>query len=85
MTTDSFAQLSVDEVVDLDLLGFTGGAPFSAAVLVLADKFLFLRVDGDHRITGVQVIGGLVVEVGELGIAVRMIGAFKGFRVRLQG
>ena len=35
------AQLLVDEVVDLDLFGFTGGAPFGTVVLVLPDQFFF--------------------------------------------
>jgi len=45
---------------------------------------LLLGVDGDHRITGSQVLGGLVVDVGELGIPVRVTSTFKGFRVRPQ-
>ena len=35
------ARLSVDEVVDLDLVGFAGGALFPPAVLVLPDEFFF--------------------------------------------
>jgi hypothetical protein len=42
-------------------------------VLVLADDFLLLRVDADHRLTGGQERGGLIVEVAELGVPLRML------------
>ena len=66
------AQLLVDEVVHIHRLLQALGLPFPAAVPELADVLL-LGVHADHRVAGGQVCGGLVVEVGELGVPVRAL------------
>jgi hypothetical protein len=42
------------------------------------------RVNADHRLASVAVGAGLLVEVPELPVAVRMLLALQGFRVALQ-
>ena len=78
------AQGGVDEVVDLDRFGLSRGAPFRAGVLVLADQFLLLGVHADHRVARGQVLAGLLVEVGELGVPVGVLPALEGLGVGLQ-
>jgi len=80
---DRLARLA-DEVVDLDLLRVAGGSVVAAGVLVLADEFLFLAVDADHRHPGGQGGGDGVVDVAELGIAIRVAAALQGLGVGLQ-
>jgi hypothetical protein len=50
----------------------------------LPDEFFLLGIDTDHRVPRGQVLPGLVVEVGELGVAVGMLTAFEGLGVGLQ-
>jgi hypothetical protein len=78
------AQGRVDEVVDLDPLGVPGGPPLAAVVLVWPDQFLLLGVHADHRLARVAVFGGLVVEIGELHVAIRMLVALDRLGVGLQ-
>ena len=46
----------VDEIIDVDLFRRVLRAPFPAVVLVIADKFFLLAVDGKNRIALRQVI-----------------------------
>lgn len=48
---NSLAEILVDEVVHLDLVGASCLAVVAAGVLVVADQFLRFRVDRDHRMT----------------------------------
>ena len=47
-------------------------------------RFLLLAVHAEHRHPGGQGRGDGVVDVAELGIAVRVLGAFQGLGVGLQ-
>src|ERR1019366_1318226 len=58
--------------------------PVSAAVLVGANQFLLLGVHADHRVRSVHVRLGLVVEVLELRVAVRVLTTLGGLGVGLQ-
>ena len=64
--------------------GCPAGRHSCAAVLVGADQFLLLGVHADHRVTRGQVLAGLVVDVGELGVAVGVLAALDGLGVGLQ-
>ena len=78
------AQLEVDEVVHVDRLGLPGRAPFPAAVLVVADELFLLGVHADHRLPALLVRTDLGVEVGELGVPVRVPAALDLFGVCCQ-
>jgi hypothetical protein len=58
--------------------------PFTTFVGVLADQFLLLGVDADHRVASGQEPGGVRVDVPELGVTVRVLGAFLGLEHRPQ-
>src|SRR5262249_50540539 len=49
---------------------------------MLPAGFLFLGVDADHRFTAGLVSLDLGVDVSELGVAIRILLAFQGFRIR---
>ena len=72
------------EVMDPDLFGVALGAIFAPVVAEIADQFLFLGVDRDHRLLFGQRRGHLGVDVAELRIAVRVAVALRGFAVGLQ-
>src|SRR5438552_16200794 len=72
------------EVMDPDLFGVALGAIFAPVVAEIADQFLFLGVDRDHRLLFGQRRGHLSVDVAELRIAVRVAVALRGFAVGLQ-
>lgn len=52
--------------------------PGAAGPVAVAEPFLGLGVDADHRLSAVEEVGGGGVEVGELGVAVRKGVAFRG-------
>ena len=81
---NSLALFRVDEIVNLDFLRQSLGKPLTPVVFVVSDEFLLLGVDGNHRIAARLERLDLVVDVSELGIAIRMIAAFTGFGVCLQ-
>jgi hypothetical protein len=68
---DRPTQLWVDEVMDVDPYGSTGGLPFDTAVGVLADHLFLFGVNADHRITRGRELGGEAVQVTELAVPVR--------------
>ena len=72
------------EIVDPDRFRISLGAIFPAIVAEVADQFLLLGVDRDHRLLFCQSRTHLNVDVGELGVAVRMAVAFLGLAVALQ-
>jgi hypothetical protein len=43
-----------------------------------------LGVDADHRLAGVTVVAGLVVDVAKLDVPIRVLGALAGLRGALQ-
>ena len=59
-------------------------APFPPAVLVVTDELLLLGVHADHSLSVAGVRGGLLVEVAELPVPVRVIATFELFGVALQ-
>ena len=78
------AQLLVDEVMDVHVLRLALGLPFPAVLLEWPDVLLLLGVHADHRFAGVDVIGGLAVDVTELGITVGVPGPLQRLDVALQ-
>ena len=70
--------------VHLDRLGLALGLPLLALVLEGPDQFFLLGVHADHRVAGGEMLGGAVVEVGELGVTVRVIRPLDRFDVGLQ-
>ena len=60
------------------------GLIFPAAVLELADEFLLLRIDRDHRLTGSDMLADTPVEVAELGVAILVLTALQAEPHRLQ-
>ena len=79
-----FTQLLVDEVMDLHLFGLALGMPLPTVVLVGPDQLFLLGVHTDHRVPGRQVSGRLLVEVGELGVAIDMLPTLGGLGIGLQ-
>ena len=78
------SQRPVGEVVHADPLGLPGGLRLGAAVGVGPDQFLLLGVHADHRLPGGAELAGQRVEVGELGVAVGVLGALVLLGRRLQ-
>src|SRR6266568_599448 len=72
------------EVVDVDQFGLALRIPLAPRVLEVADQFLLLGVDGDDRHTALDAVLGLGVDVLELRVAIRVLGAFDGLVRRLQ-
>jgi hypothetical protein len=62
----------------------SGRLPFPAPGGVLTDQFFLLRIHRHHRVTGRQKLCGGVVDVAELGVAVRMLRTLLGLERRLQ-
>src|SRR5207245_2075888 len=73
---DSLAALRNQEVVDANRHGLAGRSPLASRVLEVADQFLLLRIDGDDGLRGPLEPPDMVIDVPELGIAVRMARAF---------
>ena len=80
---DGFSKFLVDEIVHVDVDRTTFRAIVAAAVLERAYQFLFLRIDGNHRLTSRLRGDSCRVDVLELRVAVRMIAAIQGLAVYL--
>src|ERR1700761_1673675 len=78
---DDFAQFLVLEIVGVDLDRPTLRAIVAAAVLVLAEQFLLLRVDRYHRLILRLKRLDFGVDVFKLGVAIGMFAAFLGLAV----
>ncbi len=81
---DRLAQVLVGEVVGGDLGRLALRPPFPAAVLIRPDQLLLLGVHADHRVTGVLMGTGLLIDVAELRVPVRVLAALDGLGVALQ-
>ena len=73
-----------DQVVHLDWLWLPRGEPFSTGILVVSDQLLLLGVDGNHRLSLPRAGFGHGVDVLELGVSIRVVGALSGLEVGLQ-
>src|SRR3984893_12219327 len=78
------AELLDQEVMDTDFFGIALRAILAAWVAEIADEFLFLGVDRDHRLLFGQRRGHLGVDVAELRIPVGVAVALRGLAVALQ-
>src|SRR5271167_40973 len=78
------AEFLDQEVVDTDLFRAALRTIFAPIVAEIPDQFLFLGVDGDHRLLFGQSAGHLGVDVAELRIPVGMAVALRGLAVALQ-
>src|SRR6202047_3831302 len=78
------AELLDQEVMDADFFRVALGAIFAPVVAEIADQFLFLGVDRDHRLLFGQRRGHLGVDVAELRIPVGVAVALRGLAVALQ-
>ena len=81
---DRLAQVPVGEVMGVHPDRPARGPPLPAAVLELADQFLLLGVHADHGIPGRQMLAGLLADVTELSVPVRMLLSLDGLGVALQ-
>jgi hypothetical protein len=61
-----------------------GRSPGATGPVAITEPFLGLGVDADHRLGVVEEGGGGGIQVGELGIAVRMADALRRLRGSLQ-
>jgi hypothetical protein len=78
------AEFRDDEIMHPDRLGLPLGAQLAPAVLEVANEFLLLGINRDHRLPGRLEGGHHGVDVLELGIAVGMAATLTGFGVGLQ-
>src|SRR3954464_2032321 len=78
------AEVRINEIIDANFLRLSFWLPFLATVLEIADQFLLLGVDGNHRITNRLVLRRPASDLGELGVPVRMVAAFPGLAGRLE-
>src|SRR4029450_4736571 len=78
------AEVRINEIIDANFLRLSFWLPFLATVLEIADQFLLLGVDGNHRITSRLVLRRPASDLGELGVPVRMVAAFPGLAGRLE-
>src|ERR1700751_3151326 len=78
------AEFLDQEIMDPDFFRVTLGAIFAPVVAEIPDQFLFLGVDGDHRLLFSQRGGHLGIDVAELRIPVGVAVAFRGLAVALQ-
>jgi len=72
------------EIMYPHLLGLSPGLPLLPVILEVPDQFFLLCVHRNYRISAFQVFLHLAVDVLELRVTVRVVGAFLGLPVRLQ-
>jgi hypothetical protein len=72
------------EVMQSDRLRLPLGPLLAAAIPEVADELFFLRVDGDHRLSGRLECLHLGVDMLELGVAIGVVGTFACLAVCLQ-
>ena len=77
------AKLLVLEIVDLHALRIALGTIIRAAVLVVADQLLLLRIDRNDRLSGGLALDHMGVDVLELSVAIRMFRTLVGLAVGL--
>src|SRR3984885_11406642 len=80
----NLAEFRDDEVMHPDRLGLSLGGQFATAILEVANGFLLLGVDRDHRLAGSLERLHLGIDVLELSVTVGMAGAFARLRIGLQ-
>lgn len=68
--------------IDFDQVAFR--PPLSSGVGQVAELFLLLRIDADHRLPGRLVCCDLLVDVAELGVPVGVLSPLKGLGVGLE-
>ena len=73
-----------DEVVHLHTLRLSLRSPLAPRILEVADQLFLLRVHRDDRVSLRLMVAHLIIEVGELGIPIRVRGAFLCLAIRLQ-
>lgn len=81
---DRLAQGLVHEVVNAHEFGRSLGLPFASAVLEIAKEFLLFRIDRNRRVVAILKALHLVVDVLELGVAVRVLRPFTRLTVALE-
>jgi hypothetical protein len=81
---DCLAQVLVDEVVRAHRHRAALGPVLLPAVGEVPDQLLLLGIHADHRVPGVLAGPGLLADVAELRVPVRVLGTFNGLGVALQ-
>ena len=74
---NGFAYLFVGKVMHQNEFRVALGAQLLSGILIGADQFLFLRVYRNRRISCLQLAADRFIDMLELGVAVRMLGAFQ--------
>jgi hypothetical protein len=77
--------LLAGEVVNFGPARVPGRTPGPALAGVLADQFLLLRIDADYRLARGEGSGDPVVDVAELGVAIRVLLALDGLGAGFAG
>ena len=72
------------KIVTVHLERILRATPLSPRIDVIANQFLLFRVHGNHRSSLAQRRFDLLIDVAELGVAIRMLGAFFRLAVALE-
>jgi hypothetical protein len=72
------------KIIRLHLFGIVLGPQLPAAILIGTHDLFLLGVNGKRRIIGLQLNAYHLIDVLELGIAIRVLGAFQALLVALQ-
>src|SRR4051794_8646259 len=70
--------------MDMDLLGASGGPPFTTPVLEVADQLLLLGVHRDYGLAMALGVADPTIDVFELLVSVGMAGSLLGLPIGLQ-
>ena len=81
---DRLAQLLVRKVLGTHLLRHAASMPLPPRIAEIPDQFLLLRIHRDDRLPRLLKGTDLLVDVLELGVAIRVVFAFPGLPVRLE-
>src|SRR5262249_51735061 len=72
------------KIIRLHLFWIMRGPQLTAAILIGTHHLLLLGVHGNRRIVGLQLSAYHLIDVLELGIAIRVLGSFQALLVALQ-
>jgi len=81
---DYLAQFLILKIMDSYFFRLVLGLPFRAVVLEVSDQFLFLRINGDNRLTALLKSLGQIIDILKLGVSVRVRASFSRLRIGLQ-
>src|ERR1700730_5480749 len=83
-TRDRLGHVRIREIMDIDLLGFSGRLPFLPGIGVVSDEFLLFGIDRDDRPALPQKGLPLALDLAKLGVTIGMLLPFFGLGIALQ-